>query len=177
MNIIYLISQIIGFTAFVISLIAYHRDKKEKIFKTMVLANLLDILHYFLLGAYSGCLTKLIALVRNRIIIVKEKSKKLNSKTVLIILLIIYLISAIITYENIYSVVPILSAIIYLYFAWNADTLKVKKVAFYCYFLWLLYNICVLSISGVISNCVSIISTFIAIYKHKSNSNREKKFD
>ena len=42
MNIIYLISQIIGFVAFLISLIAYHKNKKEKIFKTMILGNLLD---------------------------------------------------------------------------------------------------------------------------------------
>ena len=83
MNIVYLISQIVGFVAFVISLIAYHRKKKEKIFKTMMLANLLDITHYLLLGAYSGCLTKVIALVRNEIIILKEKKEKLNNKIVL----------------------------------------------------------------------------------------------
>lgn len=167
MNIVYLISQIVGFIAFVISLIAYHRKKKEKIFKTMMLANLLDITHYLLLGAYSCCLTKVIALVRNEIIILKEKKEKLNNKVVLIALFIIYLISGLITYENIYSVLPILAAIIYLYFVWNGDELKVKKIAFYCYFLWLLYNICVFSIAGIISNCVSIISTFIAVFNEK----------
>ena len=42
-------------------IVAYHRKKKEKIFKTMMLANLLDITHYLLLDAYSGCITKVIA--------------------------------------------------------------------------------------------------------------------
>ena len=50
---------------------AYHKKKKEKIFQTMMIANILDILHYLILGAYSGCITKIIALVRNKIIIVK----------------------------------------------------------------------------------------------------------
>ena len=167
MNIVYLISQIVGFVAFVISLIAYHRKKKEKIFKTMMLANLLDITHYLLLGAYSGCLTKVIALVRNEIIILKEKKEKLNNKIVLTALFIIYLISGLITYENIYSVLPMLAAMTYLYFVWNGDELKVKKIAFFGYFLWLIYNICVFSIAGIISNCVSIISTFIAVYNEK----------
>lgn len=175
MNIVYLSSQIVGFIAFVISLVAYHRNKKEKIFKTMMLANLLDIAHYLLLGAYSGCITKVIALVRNEIIILKEKNKKFNNIIVLIILLAIYLISGILTYENIFSVLPILAAMIYLYFVWNGNELKVKKIAFYCYFLWLIYNICVFSIAGIISNCVSIISTFIAVYneknKHKKSQN------
>lgn len=56
---------------------------------------------------------------------------------------------------------------IYLYFVWDGNELKVKRIAFYCYFLWLIYNICVFSIAGIISNCVSIISTFIAVYNEK----------
>ena len=148
MNIIYLISQIVGFVAFLISLFAYHKNKKEKIFKTMILANLLDITHYLLLGAYSGCITKVIALIRNQIIILKEKHKNLNNTIILIILLVVYLISGILTYKNL----------------WDSDELKVKRIAFYCHFLWLTYNICIFSIVGIISNIVSIISTFIAIH-------------
>jgi len=173
MNILYLISQIVGSISFVISLIAYHKNKKEKIFKTMILANLLDIIHYLLLSAYSGCITKVIALARNEIIILKEKHKNFNNLLVLIILLATYLISGILTYKNIFSIFPILAAMIYLYFVWHGDELIVKKAAFYCYFLWLTYNIFVFSIAGIISNIVSIISTFIAIYNEKKNKKSE----
>ena len=176
MNIVYVISQIAGFIAFILSLIAYHRKKKSKIFQTMMVANVLDIIHYILLGAYSGCITKVIALVRNEIIIVKEKNKKFNNIIVLIALFIIYLVSGILTYKNIYSILPILAAIIYLYFVWNGNELRVKKSAFYCYFLWLIYNICVFSIAGITSNIVSIISTFIAVYNEKMvNKSKEVK--
>lgn len=167
---IYVISQIFGFVAFVLSLIAYHKDKKEKIFKIMVLANVLDIIHYFLLEAYSGCLTKVIALIRNHIIILKESKKHLNNTIILVSLFIVYLILGIVTYENLFSILPIIAAMIYLFLAWNGNTLRVKKVAFYCYFLWLIYNICVFSIAGIISNFVSIISTFIAVYNYKKNN-------
>lgn len=176
MSIIYVISQIAGFIAFILSLIAYHRKKKSKIFQTMMVANVLDIIHYILLGAYSGCITKVIALVRNEIIIIKEKNKKLNNKIVLISLLFIYLVSGVLTYKNIYSILPILAAMIYLNFVWNGNELKVKKCAFYCYFLWLIYNICVFSIAGITSNIVSIISTFIAVYNEKMvNKSKEVK--
>ena len=170
MNIVYLISQIIGFIAFIISLIAYHRKKKEKILKTMMLANLLDIIHYLLLGAYSGCVTKIMGIVRNETIILKEKYKMFNNVVVLIILLTVYFIAGILAYENIFSVLPILAAMIYLYFVWNGNELQVKKIAFGCYFLWLIYNTCVFSIAGIISNIVSIISTFIAVYNEKKNN-------
>ena len=170
MNTAYLISQIVGFIAFVVSLFAYHRKEKSKIFKTMILANILDIIHYFLLNAYSGSITKVIALIRNKIIIDKENNKKLNSKMVLILLFIIYLISGIVTYKNIYSVLPIFAAMIYLYFVWNGNELKVKRCAFYCYFLWLIYNICVFSIAGITSNTISIISTIIAVINEKKRN-------
>lgn len=170
MNVVYIISQIFGFLAFIISLIAYHRKKKQKIFRTMMIANILDIMHYLLLGAYSGSVTKIIALVRNELIIVKEKYKKLNNYIILIILFIIYIIAGIITFKNIFSILPILAAIIYLYFVWNGDELKVKRVAFYCYFLWLTYNIFVFSIAGITSNIISIISTLIAVYNEKSEN-------
>lgn len=174
MSIIYIISQIVGFISFVISLVAYHRKEKKKIFQTMMVANILDIIHYFLLGAYSGCVTKVMALGRNEIIILKEKNKKLNKTIIFIIILIVYIISGIVTYKNIYSILPILAAIIYLFFVWNGNELKVKRVAFYCYFLWLTYNICVFSIAGIVSNCVAIISTFIAIYnERKANKKKE----
>lgn len=173
MNYIYILSSFFGFLAFVISLMAYHKKKKEKIFQTMMIANILDILHYLILGAYSGCITKIIALVRNKIIIVKEKNKRINNNGVLTIIFIVYLISGIITYKNIYSILPILAATIYLYFVWNGNELKVKKAAFYRYFLWLAYNICVFSIAGIASNIVSIISTFIAIYNQKNIAKQE----
>ena len=142
----------------------------------MTLANVLDIIHYILLAAYSGCITKVIALIRNEIIIIKEKNKKLNNNIVLIAIFIIYLVSGILTYKNIYSILPIIAAMIYLYFVWNGNELRVKKAAFYCYFLWLIYNICVFSIAGITSNIVSIVSSFIAVYNEKKvNKSKEIK--
>ena len=167
MDKVYIISQLVGFIAFVISLTAYHRKEKKKIFQTMMVCNVLDIIHYFLLRAYSGCITKAMALIRNEIIIAKEKNKKINNTIVLIIIAVAYLASGILTFKSIYSILPILAALIYLFFVWNGDELKVKKVAFYCYFLWLTYNIFVFSIAGIVSNIVAIISTFVAMKNEK----------
>ncbi len=133
----------------------------------MIVANVLDILHYLFLGAFSGSVTKIIALIRNEIIILKDKNKKLNNIYILMIFILAYIAAGILTYKNIYSLLPIIAASIYLIFVWNGDEYKTKKTAFFCYFLWLIYNIFVLSIAGIISNVVSIISTFIAIINYK----------
>ena len=67
----YIASQIIETIALIITLYAYHLKTKKSIFKGMCIANILDITHYLFLNAYSGLLTKVMALVRNIFILKK----------------------------------------------------------------------------------------------------------
>ena len=160
---LFIIAQIIGGIAFLLSLIAYHRKKKEKILENMIISNILNFIHYLLLGAYSGCITKIIAICRDYFIILKSKKHFLSSNIFLSIFILVYIVTGILTYNNIWSVLPLLAAIIYIVPVWNGDEATIRKTAFGCYFLWLIYNIFVFSIAGIISNVISIISTFIAI--------------
>ena len=168
-NIILIIAQVLGFIAFVISLLAFHKNKKEKILGSMILSNIFDLIHYLLLGAYSGCITKLIAICRNIFVIFKDKNKVLSSNIFLYVFILVYIMSGILTFENIWSIFPIVSALIYVVAIWKGNELTLKKAACFGYFLWLIYNILVLSISGIISNIVSICSLFIAIKNTSQN--------
>ena len=163
----YIISQIIGLIAFLISLISFHRKEKKKILGNMVISNILNLLHYLLLDALSGGITKLIAIFRDIFIMTKEKHPKLSNKLFLFIFIIIYISSIFFTYNGILSILPLITALIYLIFIWNGNEITIKKTAFFCYFLWLIYNIFVSSIAGIISNIISIISTLIAIINTK----------
>lgn len=166
-NIIFIIAQIIGFVAFLISLSAYHKNKKEKILSNMLLSNILDLTHYLLLSAYSGCITKILAICRNLFVMFKEKNKILSSNIFMYMFVVIYIIAAIYTYTNILSILPLVAAIIYTVAIWNGNETTLKKAALVGYFLWLIYNALVFSISGVLSNLVSIISLFFAIKNSK----------
>ncbi len=167
MNYIYIVSQLFALGAFIISLISFHRKKKEKIIKTALIANIFDMFHYILLGAYNGFLTILLSFFRNSFVIYKDK-RKIKSNIYLVIFIILYLIISIITYKNIYSILPSIAAIIYLIAIWNGNELTIKKVGCGCFFLWLTYDIFVFSIMGIISNIVAIISTFIAVLNAKN---------
>lgn len=168
---IYVLSQIFVILAFVLSLIAYHKNKKEEILKITVISNMLNLVHYLLLKGYSGCLTKLLGIIRDLFVIKKGNNKLLSSKVILIIFILIYLVAGIILYSNIFSILPIIAAVIYLIGIWNGNELNVKKVAFICYSLWIIYNIFIFSILGIFTNSVSFVSAFIAYYKEKKNNN------
>lgn len=163
----YIVSQIIETIALVITLYSYHLKTKKNIFKGMCVANILDIIHYFFLNAYSGLATKVMALVRNIFILKKEDNKKLRSNIFLILFIISYIALAFITYKSIYSILPFVAAIIYMNVVWNGNELQIKKIAFLCYFFWLVYNISVFSVMGIASNIVALISTYIAYVNYK----------
>lgn len=165
-NYIYIIAQIIGLIAFAISLSAYHKKDKKSILSSLIVSNILNFIHYFMLDALSGCVTKGLAIIRDSFILEKRKHPKLTSIVYLYIFVFIYLAFMYLTYDGIISILPFVASIFYLIGIWEADELMVKKVAFYSFIPWLAYNICVLSISGVISNILSIISTLIAIKHH-----------
>ena len=71
----YIVGQILGFVAFVVSLFAYQRVKKKEILLCMVLSNIINLVHYLMIGAFSGCITKTIAIFRDSFIVLKEKNK------------------------------------------------------------------------------------------------------
>lgn len=167
----YIASQIIETIALVITLYSYHLKTKKSIFKGMCFANILDITHYFFLNAYSGLVTKVMALVRNIFILKKEDNKKLKSNIFLILFIIAYIVLAFITFKNIYSTLPFVAAIIYMIVVWNGNELQIKKIAFLCYFFWLVYNISVFSVMGIVSNVIALISTYIAYFNYKKENN------
>ena len=164
---LYILAQIIGFIAFFVSLIAYHRKDKKTILINMITANIINLVHYLLLGAYSGCITNLLAIFRDCFIIFKKNCNNFLNYFYLIFFIILYIIASIFTFNGILSILPLLAALIYTIFIWNGNELRLKKIAFICYFIWLIYNIFVMSISGIVSNVISIVSTLIAIENEK----------
>ena len=133
----------------------------------MITANIINLFHYLLLGAYSGCITKLLAIFRDCFIILKKNCNNFLNYFYFIFFIIFYIIASIFTFNGILSILPLLAALIYTIFIWNGNELRLKKIAFICYFIWLIYNIFVMSISGIVSNVISIVSTLIAIKNEK----------
>jgi len=158
----FMLAQIIGLFSFIVSLIAYHKKTKKKILSTMIISNTLNFIHYFLLDALSGGITKIVAVIRDILIINKK-----NSKSIFYIFVFIYLILGITLYENLLSIIPIIASFITTIAAFFGSPYIIKIVALLTFTLWLIYNIFVLSFAGIISNIIAIISTIIAIKNYK----------
>ncbi len=61
----YVIAQIIGFLGAAILILSYQCKDSKRLFAMQMSANAVYIIHFFMLGAFSGCVNLLISFFRN----------------------------------------------------------------------------------------------------------------
>lgn len=123
------------------------------------------------LQAYTGCITIIISIIRN-IIALKKKNK--NENIILAIFIILYIVMGIITYNSIFSILPIIASIIYVIGIWNGNENIIRKTGLINMYLWLIYSISTFTVAGAIQNIILIISTHIAIRNNREEVCKEK---
>ena len=165
----YIISQVLAFIAFLFNISAYQLKKKSQILSFTITANALNLIHYILLGAWSGMATKIIAVTRDSYVIYKDK-KSLKGILPLVIFISAYVVMAIITYESPLSLLPLLAAVLYTVGIYKGNDQRVRIAAASTCVLWLIYNISVFSIAGAVGDVFIITSNVVAYYHYAKKS-------
>lgn len=166
-SIIFLTAQVVGFISFLFSMRAYFQNQKNGYAFDSMIANILNIIHYIMIGGYAATVTKAIAAVREIFVFSKRKNNIFNY-LIYVFFIIIYLTCMVFLFNgSIVSLFPIIAAIIYFTFEWFGSITSIRIIGLISSFLWLLYNISVFSISGICQNVVSSIMIIISIIKGK----------
>ncbi len=152
--------QLLGFIYALFLILSNFGKTKKQILLLQTISFFFKTFHYYLLGGISGFLTSLISMIRN-IIFYKIK----ENKALTIFFIIVYIIIAIITFKNIYTLLPVFATITYTLII-NYDNPKYLRYGMFLTSLtWLTYNIYIISYSGIIIQIIMIISNIIAIIK------------
>ena len=157
MSINFWIVQLIGFTAGIFLILSYFRKDTNKVLSFHIVSGSLDFIHYLLLHAYSGAFIYLLETTRD---ILYYKTDK--DKYIFIISAILYLIISLCGVRTIYDYLPIAASLIDGY----SLTLEKKYItigAIISYTTWVIYNIHVLSISGLIIDGIIAMSNIIIL--------------
>lgn len=170
----YLISQVFALAATICSLIAVQKRKKVQLLNFNTLSSLCAIFHYAFLGAWSGMITKFIATIRNGIA-TYEASKKRTPRVIPVLFVVFYVISGIISFNSWYSLLPAIAAAIYTVAIYWVDVSKIRKYALLGSALWLLYDVCVFSVVGIISESIFIVDDLTAIYRFRKKKKKSGK--
>ncbi len=156
--------QIIGLLGWIVWLFSYWNKDKKKILFSLLIADFIYVIHYFLLGAISGAVTQFVALLRE-IAFYKAKNK-CQEKWIFIILFPVYVILGMLFCNGIIDTLPIVSSIIVTYTFTMASRYVVLGGIIDSSF-WLVYDIVTLSISGVIGDLFMIVSNGLILARER----------
>ena len=176
MNIFYtkyfIIAQIIGIFALIVLMLSFQKNEKKILLKYQIFSSFLYALQYVCLGAYTGCLMNLTCMARN-IIFNKYNNKKIPLYWLFFIITLMIGFS-LITYMGVISLLPMFATILYSIAIWYGNLKLIRSTEVISCSLFIIYNIKVLAITGLITTVIELVATLIAIYRFDIKENKKK---
>ena len=167
-NLTFFIAQALGIISIILNIVLVQFKTKEKILIGMIISNLVAAMQFFLLNAITGGIISLINVIRCIVFYMFKKENKKPSILVLLIFEIIVFVSGIISWQNIWSILPIIATATYTYGIWQDDVLKIKYISAIIGFEWSIYDIIVRAYVSFVQGIIQIISAIVAIIRYKS---------
>lgn len=153
-------AQLLGFIYMIFLMMSNFGKNTKQILSMQTISFFFKTLHYYLLGGISGFLTSLISMIRN-IIFYKIKTNKIWT----IVFIIIYLIIGILTFKTIYTLLPVFATITYTLIINYGNPKYLRYGMIITSISWLIYNIYIISYSGIILQALTLLTSIIAIIK------------
>lgn len=160
----YIISQVFTVISYIFLASTYHSKNRKTILILNILTQIAFTVAYILLGAWSGLAMAIVAMVRNIIFVVDEnkngKRENMNKIeiSILAVLYIISITSAIFTYEGFFSLLPVFATMIYTYAVCQKNIKLYKLLGIPIEILWTCYNIYIKSILGILLELIMLAS-------------------
>ena len=162
-----LLAQIIGVLAVATYLLSYQFKKRKHITMVNATSSSLYVLQYVLLGAYEGAVLDVISAFSTIIAHNTDKGFVAKyAKYIFIFVNLLFIISGILLYKNIYSLFPAVGAILQTSSFWLSKERYIRLVSFIGAPFWLVYNIVVESYGPAFGSILSIFSIGIAIFRY-----------
>ena len=172
----YILSQVFTILNYIFLASTYLLKSRKKILIINFISLIANALAYIFLNAWTGVAMCLVALIRNTIFLIDEHKNKQTDKTtkkdiiILIILYIISIISAIFTFDGYLSLLSVFATMLYTYNEKKKNPQTYKLLGIPVSILWILYNLYVKSIFGIILESILLVcstSGYILAKKRK----------
>ena len=152
----------IGYSTLALS---YFKKEKKQILFMQIIAYIFFTIHYYLLNGITGALCNLIGLFALVTIYLFDKYKLKNKVFISILFIIALLAINIITFQNIYSIFPMLASTIVIISFLENDANTIRWIGVLAAICWLLYAIVYKSYIAIVFEVITLINIIIAFIK------------
>lgn len=169
----FIIAQICGGIALILTVISVQFKSKEKIVMCFILANIVVAIQYFLLNALTGAVISILNTIRCIVFYVYKKKDLKPSIIVLLIFEVVAIVSGIVSWQNIWSIIPIVVTVLYTYGLWQDNVTVIRITTGIVGFGWAVYDLIVRAFVGAIQETSQLISAIISLYREKKTPSKE----
>ena len=159
-------AQAIGFIGMALCIGCFQFKSSRMLVLCQMMGNFLYVIHYLMLGAYSGCVSMLLVAVNNAILSAKSTpwTRWTGWKWIISVL---FAAACIGTWQDIFSILPCVASIIMVLTNW---TFNGKYIRFGKLFAvgpgWVIYNIHILSWSGILCELIGMMSAGVSFVRY-----------
>ena len=163
-----LIVQGIGAIGYATLAFSYFKKEKKQILFMQIISYIFFVLHYYLLNGITGAICNLIGLFALITIYIFEKYKLKNKILISIFFIILLLIVNILSFQNIYSIFPMIASVIVIISFLDNNENDIRLIGVLSAICWLIYAIVYKSYISIAFEIVTFIDVVIALVKNLS---------
>ena len=163
-NIVYIIGQALGIVAIGLGFLSYQLKTREGLVFAQFATAVCFVLHYLMIGAYSGMARNIISVIRNYTYFQLGKKGSV-AKGWAIAFSIVMGVMGVLSWQNWYSIFVVLGLIINSYCMSFSNPQNIRKSILVTSPLVLIYDVLVLSVGGAVYESIAIVSAVIGIVR------------
>lgn len=168
----WIVSQIFSLLCFTCFGITFFSKNQKHIRFLGILMNIFQAISYMFLGATSGYAMLIIATLRNVVFYkLNKQDYTMSYKLLLGALLLIICAVGMLSYTDIFSLLPVFAIILYSIGVWQKSPKIYKGLSIPNCLLWIIYNISVASVVASIDETVMLILSVVGFYKEVKDNN------
>ncbi|MBE6597192.1 MAG: YgjV family protein [Ruminococcaceae bacterium] len=168
-----IIPQIFGILAVATFLLSYQQKKRKNIILLNVTSRALYIIQYFLLGAFSGAVLDILGAIAS--VIAEKKDKpflKKHLKAVIIAVNAVIIVTGLLLYENVYSLLPIAGVLLHTGAFWLSDERIIRRISLAGSPFWFVYNFKSRAYGSAVGDILTMASIVIAMIKYRKKEEK-----
>lgn len=130
--------------------------------------NAVFILHFIMLGAYSGCVSVIPMVLSNLMLLFHLRGARWAPSAWKWVFVLLTAVSCALTWQDIFSLLPCIGTIAFILTNWSGDSriMRLGKLTVVGPG-WVAYNVYVQSYSGILSESFGMVSALIALVRYR----------
>ena len=161
-----IIVQGIGFVAVAAFILSYQIKSNRRLFLLQLIGSALFCLQFFLLDAFSGCLSLAVNILRNALMMKYNDWKWVRQKWCPAVITALFTAILIITWNGPVSLLACIASVSSTFVYWTNSPRNIRLVNLVCASpCWLIYDVIVHSWGGLLSESITLISILVSIFR------------